>query len=439
MNRRFNLRAPSGSRIISRMLMLTSFAAAVLVAACGEKLESGAGCPIVCPTPNVQLKDTTVEAIAIDSSLAGFPSIGEEEPLLLASRGDTLDTRVIFRFDSIGKTYPHPSAPADSFVNHIDSATIRIVLDTNTVAGVPGLPTTPVTVEMYDVDGAASDTVAADLLPLFTPNRLIGSKTFLPDSLAKDTLLLPVAPATVLSKITSGSRLRVGLRLVSSASTQLRIQASTVSGAKLRFKPASDTAVTVSLLSQTPTDSTLSQLRTDLEDYVITAKNLAPRQSNTIAIGGFPAYRTYMRFDLPSRIVDSSTVVRATLYLTQFPMPNSPNAHDSLGIYPFAITAGTVLTDIPRLMRLVSVNTSLATDSLRVVPSDSGARRMELVGIVRVWKNTKAEQTQRALVLVAGSEGSKPAIAAFFSSEAGSALRPRLQLTYVPRVTLGLP
>jgi hypothetical protein len=64
---------------------------------------------------------------------------------------------------------------------------------------------------------------------------------------------------------------------------------------------------------------------------------------------------------------------------------------------------------------------------------------MELVGVVRLWKNTKAEATQRALIMVVNNEGSNPAIAAFFSSEAGNALRPRLQLTYVPRVTLGLP
>lgn len=424
---------------VSRMLILSGFAAAVFVAACGEKLESGAGCPIVCPTPDVQLRDTTVEALAVDSSLAGFPPIGEEQPLLLAARGDTLDTRVIFRFDSISKSYPHPSVPADSLVNHVDSAMLGIVLDTSTVVGLPGLPTTPVTIELYDVGGAASDTVASDYLPLFNPSNLIGSKTFAPESLAKDTLQLPVASATVLGKIVNAQRLRIGLRLVSSTSTQLRIQSSGVAPATLRFKPASDTAVTVALLSQTPADTSLAQLRTDLEDYVITAKNLATRQSNTIAIGGFPANRTYMRFDLPSRIVDSSTVVRATLYLTQFPMRNSPNAGDSVGVYPFAITAGTVLTDIPRLMRLVSVNTTLATDSLRVVPSDSGQRRMELVGIVRVWKNTKVEQTQRALVLAVGGEGTNPAMAAFFSSQADSSLRPRLQLTYVPRVTLGLP
>jgi hypothetical protein len=430
MNRRFNLRAPW----ISRVLILCGFAAAVSLAACEEKLEAGAACPILCASPNVALKDTTVEAIAVDSSLPGFPPIGEESPLLLAARGDTLDTRVIFRFDTIGKTFPHPSAPADTIVTHVDSATLRIVLDTSKIVGVPALPTTPVTIELYDVD-AAADTVAADLLPLFTSSRLLGSKSFAPESLAKDTLLLPVSTAAVLDKITNGTHLRIGLKLVSSASTQLRIDAST---STLRFKPATDTAVTVALLSKTPTDSTLTTLKNDLADYVITAKTVIP-PSNTISVGGYPGRRTYMRFDLPSRIVDSSTVVRATLTLTQFPIRDSPSALDSVAVYPFAITAGAVVTDIPRLMRLVTVNTLSAPDSLRVVPADSGTRRLELVNLVRVWRNTKPEQTQRALVLVMGAEGVRPAMAAFFSSEAGSSLRPRLQITYVPTVTLGLP
>jgi hypothetical protein len=64
---------------------------------------------------------------------------------------------------------------------------------------------------------------------------------------------------------------------------------------------------------------------------------------------------------------------------------------------------------------------------------------LELVSLVRVWRATKPEQTQRALVLVIGAEGAKPSIATFFSSEAPANLRPRLQLTYVPPVTLGLP
>jgi hypothetical protein len=434
MNRRFSIRAPW----VSRVLILGGFAAAVSLAACEEKLEAGAACPILCAQPNVALKDTIVEAIGVDSSLSGFPPIGEESPLLLAARGDTLDTRVIFRFDTLPKTFPHPGAAGDTIVTHVDSATLRIVLDTSTIVGVPGLPTSRVTIELYDVDSdAARDTVAADLLPLFSPSRLIGSKSFAPESLAKDTLLLPVSAATVLSKVVNGARLRIGLRLMSSASTQLRILSSGAP-ATLRFKPATDTAVNVALQSSTPSDTSLATLRTNLEDYVITAKGVIPPPL-TVSVGGYSGRRTYMRFDLPSHIVDSSTVVRATLTLTQFPMRNSAGALDSVGIYPFPITAGAIVTDIPRLLRLVSVTTLGAVDSLKVVPADSGARRLELVNIVRVWRNTRAEQTQRALVLVLGEEGINPAIAAFFSSEADSTLRPRLQLTYVPTVTLGLP
>lgn len=434
MNRRFHLR----STWVSRALILLGFAAAVSLGACEEKLEAGAACPVLCPQPDVQPRDTIVEAVAVDSSLPGFPPIGQESPLLLAARGDTLDTRVIFRFDTIAKTYQHPSAPADSFVNHIDSAAIRVILDTTTLNGVPALPTVPVTIELYDVDSPA-DTATDQLLPLFTASRLLGAKTFAPESLARDTIFLPLSPAAVLTKIVNGSRLRVGLRLVSSVSAQLRILSSATSGATLRFKPAADTSVTVTLLSRTPEDSTLANFRADLQDYVITAKGPPPPPPNTISVGGFPASRTYLRFDLPSRIVDSSSVVRASLTLTQVPMRGSPGALDSLAVYPFAVTAGTVVTDINRLMGLVSVNTVLATDSLRVIPADTGVRRLELVNLVRIWRNTNPNQTQRALILVVGNEGSNPAQATFFSSKAASDLRPRLQLTYVPRVTLGLP
>lgn len=435
MNRRFLSLRPN---VVSRILILLGLAAAASVGACTEKLEAGASCPLLCPNPDIQPRDTIVEGVVLDSTVPGFPPIGQESVLLLAARGDTLDTRVIFRFDTLPKTYSHPSAPADSVINHVDSATVQVVLDTTTLAGIPALPTNSVTIELYDVDSPA-DTVAADLVPLFSPDRLLGSKTFAPESLAKDTLLLPVAPAAVLSKIITGSRLRLGLRLVSSTSTQLRIFSSTTSSAVLRIKPAADTAISVGLLSSTPADSTLTTFRTGLEDYVIVAKGPPAPPPNTISVGGYPARRTYLRFDLPSHIVDSANVVRASLSLTQYPMPGSPSALDSLAVYPFALTAGTVVTDVARLMQLASINIPLATDSIRVVPADSGVKRFELVNLVKVWRATNSELTQRALILVVGEEGANPAMATFFSSKAAADLRPRLELTYVPKLTLGLP
>lgn len=438
MNRRFSSFRPTA---LSRILIVLGLVAAVSIGACGEKLEEGSACPVLCPNPDIQPRDTLVEGVVVDSTLAGFPAIGQETDLLLAARGDTLDTRVIFRFDSLPKTYPHPSAPADTFINHVDSAMIRFVLDTSTVEGVPGLPTSPVTIEIYDVD-SPSDTVASELLPLFSSSRLLGSKTFAPESLAKDTLFVPVAPAAVLSKVINTQHLRVGLRLISSSSAQLRIfseGSSAAAPAVLRIKPASDTAITVGLLSQTPSDTSLSTFRTALDDYVIVANGPPDPPPNTISVGGYPARRTYLRFDLPSHIVDSSNVVRASLSLTQYPLPMSPSANDSLAIYPFVLVAGTVVTDVSRLMQLASVSPTLATDSIRVIPSDSGVKRLELVSLVKVWKTTNPDLTARGLILAVGAEGLNPAEAAFFSSKASAELRPTLELTYVPKITLGLP
>ena len=429
MNGRFDLRRP----VHSRALILVGFVFAVGAVSCGEKLEAGAACPLLCPIQEVQLKDTVIDAVAIDSTLGGYPPIGEEARLILAARGDTLDTRVIFRFDTIAKTYTHTATPADSTITSVDSAGVQVILDTTTIAGVPGHPTSPVTIELYDVD-AATDTVAAALLPLFTAGRFLGSRTFAPESL-KDTVRVPVANAVVLDRITNGTHLRIGMRLVSGASTQLSFLPN---GATLRFKPAADTTLSVARISKTPSDSTLARLRDALADYVIVAKGAAPRPPLTIAAGGFPASRTYMRFDLPPKILDSATVVRASLLLTQYPRRGSPSARDSVAVYPVAITAGTVVTDIKRLLSFAP-SALAALDSLRVVPADSGLRRLELVNLVRVWQSTKADQTQRSIALIVGAEGENPAEAVFFSSHAGNALRPRLQLTYVPRVTLGLP
>ena len=427
MNRRFVF----GSDRLSRFLIVFGFAAAV--GACSEKLEGGASCPVLCPQQQIDLKDTLIEPVIVDSTRADFSPIGEESELLLTARGDTFETRVVMRFDSLPRFYFKPAAPNDTvFITAADSARLRVRLDTVTLSEGIGSPTAPVTVEAYDVD-AIADTTTADLLPLFTSARLLGSKTFAPESL-KDTLEIPIASATVANRITQRTHLRLGLKLVSGKSAQLRLL---TNAATVLFKPAADTTLSASLLSATPPDSALATLRANLADFVIVARGNDPLPPATIGIGGYPARRTYMRFSLPSHIVDSSTVVRASLILTQVPRAHSPGAADSITILPLAVTAAPSLTDVSRLLNLGS--RLGITDSLRVRPLDGGVRRFELVSLVRVWKLTKAEETQRALVLVSRNEGTNVSEAVFYSSEADPSLRPKLQLVYAPRFSQGLP
>jgi hypothetical protein len=96
------------------------------------------------------------------------------------------------------------------------------------------------------------------------------------------------------------------------------------------------------------------------------------------------------------------------------------------------------VTDLRRAIALSSSGRLFGVDSVRIVPTDSGTREVSLVGVVRSWRALPAG-TQRAVVLRAALEGAQASDLRFYSTEAGAALRPRLQISYIPRSNFGLP
>ena len=187
--------------------------------------------------------------------------------------------------------------------------------------------------------------------------------------------------------------------------------------------------------SFTPTDN--PTLKSDLTDYQLVAKSLASGAGSLLGVGGLPAQRTYLRFDIPSRLIDSATVVRATLLLTQLPA-TSVDATDTLTIYPQVVRAALTLTDIGRAAGILNLP-GLEIDSLRIRPSDGGQRAIEIVGALREWKAVGTTTLQRAIVLRSSTEGASAPAALFYSSEATPALRPRLRITFVNKVQFGVP
>src|SRR5204863_4607638 len=115
----------------------------------------------------------------------------------------------------------------------------------------------PITIEAYDIDTTATDTVASILAPLFRPDRLIGSKTFAPESLL-DTLRIPVSTDTILDRVKNGTQLRVGLRIVSTQGVDLRVGSTALGrGVTLHIRASKDTSaapLNISPVSRTPTD-----------------------------------------------------------------------------------------------------------------------------------------------------------------------------------------
>jgi hypothetical protein len=241
---------------------------------------------------------------------------------------------------------------------------------------------------------------------------------------------------------TQGSRrLRIGLRLVSGAAAQLRVIAAAAGGAgdgpRLTYDPVPDTLyqpVVVVTRSVTPTPAAIGALYTTFSIASVAARAAL---GTDLVVGGAPAERVFLRFAVPRRLADSTTIVRATLELVQRPARGLA-ARDSVTVRSQAVTATEAVTDVRRAATLLAASSLVATDSLRLSPSDSGRRVIAVVQLVRAWRSLP-EGTQRAMVLRSAFEGSEVGEVRFFSSEGPAALRPRLRLSYIPRTEFGIP
>ncbi|HXG70311.1 MAG TPA: hypothetical protein VNJ04_06815 [Gemmatimonadaceae bacterium] len=410
-------------------LRLGSLAAAFIgAAACTENLGGDGACPILCPTQGGDIQNVTLDAIVFDTTVITLSGLGTEPGLLLASRGDTLDTRVVIRFDSLPTKF-NASVDTGRTILSVDSAHLRLRLDTLSLK-VNG----PLTIEAFDVDTVANDTSTAAIAALFRPDRFISSQSFARADL-RDTLRYNIPNDVVLAKIRAGARLRIGLRAVGSA--QVRILAvESGAGPQLFFRPTPDTtfrALTVSPLSRTPVGESFAAM--NLSDYTVVLRSPSTAETNTLNIGGLPARRTYIRFNIPSSIIDSSNVVRATLLLNQI-ANTSLDPGDTIFLVPQIVVAGAVVTDPARASQVLSEG---ALDTLKVRAGDSGEKQIELVRAIPFWRSQRPEVTPRAIVIRTLAEGNSPLEARFSPLEAQAGLRPRLRISFTRRAPLGLP
>ena len=408
----------------------------LVLGACSENVTSSLGCPSLCTDQSAGLRDTVLAgAIVFDTTLTGFPLIGETRELSLVARGDTADVRVITRFDTLPQRYVPTTPQPDSLIARIDSANLIFRIDTAFVK-----PTIPLTIEAYDVDTTATDTIPQALLPLFRPDKRLGARTYLASELT-DTVRLPLDNLILLQKVRNNQRLRIGLRLSAGSSATLRISGSTFAPI-VRFRVSADTAIapdTVFLRSKTPTDD--PAVAASLLMYRLIARGALPPPPNTIlALGGLAGARTYMRFVIPPIVLDSVQVIRASLQLTQLPSRSAGGGQDTLTVLALPVTAGPAITDPFTASQFLAPVGLWPVDTLRLLPAASGARTLEIVNIVRAWRVVDATQSTRALVVRVVQEASSPGELNFSSTRHPVvSSRPSLRLTYVPRRGFGIP
>lgn len=422
-----------------RLFVVLAVLLAAGAGACAEALDGGAGCPRLCPAQTLTVLDTVINPVLVfDSTYVGFPEIGAEQEILLATRGDTLEVRGVIRFDTI-QTSITPVNDTLQTITQVDSGYLQIVLDT-AHARIPN----QIRFELYDVDDTVeTDTLSPPVNARFTPDRRIGgitvARAFLPE-----TLNVPVSDSAILAKINGRGRMRIGLRVDGTGPAWIRVGSTEGSaGAVLTYRGSPDTTVaklTNSPLSNYPTGTLEEGIRAGLTNYSLVAKNAIPQYTNTINVGGNPGRRPYLRFNIPSHIVDSSTIVRASLVLTQRPLPYG-DLRDTMTIQAQVVLAGPQVTDLRRASNIIAAPGLDVNDSLLISPRDTGQKILDMFLLLRAWRTQDAllYPPPRALVLRASPENVLPFEASFFNSQSPPSLRPFMLISYVPTIQFGVP
>ena len=430
--------------------------AAALATACTEKLDSGSACPALCPVEQLGIQDTTLVGVVLDSTVYHFPAIGAEAQIPLVTRIDgSLDVRAALRFDTLPYSY---NSKADTVtvdsIAFIDSTKLHFRIDT-TIA----VLSDSITFGAYDIDTTGvPDTLGAPLAPLYRTDRLLGTAKFSKATIGDTAaLVIRLDDSKVLAKILTKTRLRIGLQVLDAKNLTVPLRASNSgAGPVLSFRasrivgaptPAdSADSILVALQSNSPTtDATIAN---NIRDYAVIVRGTPPPPPNAISIGGLPASRAYLRFDVPQRLLDSTQIVRATLRLTQLPSPTAlPN--DSLTIAFWMGTASSRVTDVALASSLHESLVALGDGtvvygSANVRPktyalTDSAMRTIEVAGLLRNWFKVAVTDRPHALIIQSFTEGTRPLEIRFASIENAAAIRPTLQITYVPRATAGVP
>jgi hypothetical protein len=454
------------SRLFLRCL---PFVVIAVIAACSERLDTGQNCPVLCQSNALVFRDTSFEIVQFDSSYGGFTGLGERWPapglqtlngnsfqnesfVPAINRPDSVDVRMVFRFDTLANTL---SATDTTKITALQLSRLLLVVDTSRSV----IPAGSSTVDLYDVDDStvANDTSDAVLSARFVPSRLIASRTFTRDEILADTIsgtgavstirafTVPIADTVMLRFVTKARRLRIGVRVRSASSIALRFVSPSTNAAslvpRLSYDPSPDTAVKaweVFTRFRPVIENAPERFRAQT---LIVRDRTTPLNDGSLETGGLIGTRGLMKVRIPRSFLDTVTVVRATLDMTQRPQRTVPGATDGVRVRLRVAIAGTALGSDPRrLVELLDPTIeNVLLNSLRLRSADSGVKSFDVAPAIRVWQ---AQDSSLATALVLYSEGEtfQEQRPAFYSRRnSNPALRPRLRITYTTRREGAIP
>jgi hypothetical protein len=396
----------------------------LVIAACQEHLTAPADCPALCPGGTPAIFDTVIDAVVLaDSSFpragdpgGGYKDRGKGAALLVSNGLAASEDRAVYRFatrgDSVAlrdtlRAYTVDSAAIvlnlvarDTLVNGLKIVLYRLPLPETVDSA-----RTFAEIDAQLIDANLIDTIAVpDSVNVGTiSTRLIGA----------DVARLGLAPG-------GDSTLAIGIRISADAPTGVRL-------GSLGGGTAPSFTSFVTLLDVPDTGATLkpSISRGTVFNTFLTQNPILP-DDTLLTVGGEPASRALIRFELPRAFLDSITVLRATLNLTPVrPITGLPTD-------PATITATGVISDLGAKSVLANppVSNVVTQDTLPPVQSDTV--RLEVTTHLKLWQSSALRP--QSIFVSLEPEAATFTRAVFFSTRsqapAGGSVRPRLRLTY---------
>ena len=238
--------------------------------------------------------------------------------------------------------------------------------------------------------------------------------------------------------------MRIGMRITSTAPAALRYVAPSVLSdglvPRLTYDPSPDTAIKAWSVSTQYNATVTGPSRFRAQSLVL--KDLTPLLNDgSLEVGGLVAVRSLLQVKLPRSFLDTVTIVRASLDVTQRPMRGVPGADNGVRLRARVTIAGPALGSDPRRQAefLDPTLEGLPLPSLNVVPRDSGVRAFDVGAALRQWI-AQDSTIATGFVLYSEGEAFQEQRPAFYSRRASNpALRPKLRVTYTTRREGAIP
>jgi len=406
---------------VSRRLPILGLAGVLLAAGCQESVTAPGACPAFCPPETVRVIDSLLlQNIVSDSSFAGYvaPHGAGGLELINDPGGTALVTtsRAVVRFPEFAERLVLSSSDTTTgLVARIDSFAIDVPIQRRSI-GVSGLELVlhrlPVSVD--------SLTGYAELDSAFVDATQFGVIA-IPDSLAVGTVRAVVPAAAFPTFNDDTRRAAFGMRLRSATPAFVTV-GSVEGGAAVqltRYAKVDDNAGGRVALSDARSPT--------LDTFLAPATPAAGAGIRTV--GGVPSARTLVRIDLPSRIIESGEVVRATLLLVPTePVAGAPG--DSV-----RLVAQALASDVgPKSPLVVIPVDSVAKRATAARVGSVDTIRIDVTDVFRRWGAD--DSLPRILALRAFPEGASFGRIRFGSTGTGGA-RPILRVTFIPSLRLG--